>query len=139
MKNVNKSKEFAIDILVDIVGNMLIAVGVYNFAANSGFPVAGISGVALIFYHLFGLPIGTMTIVLNIPIIILCYKVLGKKFLLRSLKTMLIQWPLMDSLRQCFRYMKETDYCLRSAPVYFRDLAMRSFIFATHLQAERIL
>ena len=96
MKNVNKSKEFAIDILVDIVGNMLIAVGVYNFAANSGFPVAGISGVALIFYHLFGLPIGTMTIVLNIPIIILCYKVLGKKFLLRSLKTMLIQWPLMD-------------------------------------------
>lgn len=83
MKNVNKSKEFAIDILVDIVGNMLIAVGVYNFATNSGFPVAGISGVALIFfYHLFGLPIGTMTIVLNIPIIILCYKVLGKKFLL---------------------------------------------------------
>ena len=96
MKNVNKSKEFAIDILVDIVGNMLIAIGVYNFAANSGFPVAGISGVALIFYHLLGLPIGTMTIVLNIPIIILCYKVLGKKFLLRSLKTMLIQWPLMD-------------------------------------------
>ena len=96
MKNVNKSKEFAIDILVDIVGNMLIAIGVYNFAANSGFPVAGISGVALIFYHLFGLPIGTMTIVLNIPIIIFCYKVLGKKFLLRSLKTMLIQWPLMD-------------------------------------------
>ena len=96
MKNVNKSKEFAMDILVDIVGNMLIAIGVYNFAANSGFPVAGISGVALIFYHLFGLPIGTMTIVLNIPIIILCYKVLGKNFLLRSLKTMLIQWPLMD-------------------------------------------
>ena len=96
MKNVNISKEFAIDILVDIIGNMLIAIGVYNFAANSGFPVAGISGVALIFYHLFGLPIGTMTIVLNIPIIIFCYKVLGKKFLLRSLKTMLIQWPLMD-------------------------------------------
>ena len=96
MQNVNKTKEFAIDIIVDIVGNMLIAIGVYNFAANSGFPVAGISGVALIFYHLFGLPIGTMTIVLNIPIIILCYKVLGKKFLLRSLKTMLIQWPLMD-------------------------------------------
>lgn len=102
MKNVNKSKEFAIDILVDIVGNMLIAVGVYNFAANSGFPVAGISGVALIFYHLFGLPIGTMTIVLNIPIIILCYKVLGKKFLLRSLKTMLIQWPLMDFIAPMF-------------------------------------
>ena len=82
--------------MVDIVGNMLIAIGVYNFAANSGFPVAGISGIALIFYHLFGLPIGVMTVVLNIPIILLCYKLLGKEFLLRSLKTMIIAWPLMD-------------------------------------------
>lgn len=91
-----KGKELAIDIVVDIVGNMLIAIGVYNFAANSGFPVAGISGIALIFYHLFGLPIGVMTVVLNIPIILLCYKLLGKEFLLRSLKTMIIAWPLMD-------------------------------------------
>ena len=92
----NKGKELTIDIVVDIVGNMLIAIGVYNFAANSGFPVAGISGIALIFYHLFGLPIGVMTVVLNIPIILLCYKLLGKEFLLRSLKTMIIAWPLMD-------------------------------------------
>lgn len=92
----NRVKEFAIDILVDIVGNLLIAIGVYNFAANSGFPVAGISGIAMIFYHLFGLPIGTMTIILNIPIVIMCYKLLGKGFLLRSLKTMIIAWPLMD-------------------------------------------
>lgn len=91
-----KGKELAIDIVVDIVGNMLIAIGVYNFAANSGFPVAGISGIALIFYRLFGLPIGVMTVVLNIPIILLCYKLLGKEFLLRSLKTMIIAWPLMD-------------------------------------------
>ena len=92
----NKAKELAIDVGVDIVGNMLIAIGVYNFAANSGFPVAGISGIALIFYHLFGLPIGIMTVVLNIPIILMCYKLLGKDFLLRSLKTMIIAWPLMD-------------------------------------------
>lgn len=92
----SKGKELAIDIMIDIVGNMLIAIGVYNFAANSGFPVAGISGIALIFYHLFGLPIGVMTVVLNIPIILLCYKLLGKEFLLRSLKTMIIAWPLMD-------------------------------------------
>ena len=50
----------------------------------------------MIFYHLFGLPIGTMTIILNIPIVIMCYKLLGRGFLLRSLKTMIIAWPLMD-------------------------------------------
>ena len=95
MKNFNL-KEFAIDILVDIVGGMLVAIGVYNFAANSGFPVAGISGIALIFYHLFGLPIGTVTIALNIPIIIMCYRLLGKRFLIRSIKTMVISSLLMD-------------------------------------------
>lgn len=92
----NKRKELLIDIAADIVGNMLIAIGVYNFAANSGFPVAGISGIALIFYHLFGLPIGVMTVVLNVPIVLICYKLLGKEFLLRSLRTMIIAWPLMD-------------------------------------------
>lgn len=92
----SKGKELAMDLVADVVGNMLIAIGVYNFAANSGFPVAGISGIALIFYHLFGLPIGVMTVVLNIPIVLLCYKLLGKEFLLKSLKTMIIAWPLMD-------------------------------------------
>lgn len=92
----SKGKELAMDLVADVVGNMLIAIGVYNFAANSGFPVAGISGIALIFYHLFGVPIGVMTVVLNIPIVLLCYKLLGKEFLLKSLKTMIIAWPLMD-------------------------------------------
>ena len=95
MKEFNM-KEFAIDILVDVVGGLLIAIGVYNFAANAKFPVAGISGVALIFYHLFGLPIGTVTLLLNVPIIIICYKVLGKRYLIRSIKTMIISSLIMD-------------------------------------------
>ena len=77
-----KVKEVGLDIVADIVGSFFIAVGVYNFAVASGFPVAGISGIAIIFYHFFGIPIGVMTAVLNIPIIIICYKMLGKTFLL---------------------------------------------------------
>ena len=72
-----KVKEVGLDIVADIVGSFFIAVGVYNFAVASGFPVAGISGIAIIFYHFFGIPIGVMTAVLNIPIIIICYKLLG--------------------------------------------------------------
>ena len=54
MKNVNW-KELFIDILVDIVAGMIIAVGIYNFALNADFPVAGFSGIAIILYHIFGL------------------------------------------------------------------------------------
>lgn len=92
----NKRKELAIDIAMDFIGGMLIAIGIYNFAAKAGFPMTGFSGIALIFYHLFDLPIGTMTLVLNIPVILACYKLLGKAFFIRSLRTMLISSLLMD-------------------------------------------
>ena len=92
----SKAKTFLIDILLDIVGGCFIAIGVYNFAVASGFPVAGISGIAIVFYYFWKIPIGTMTTILNIPIILICYKLLGKQFFLRSIKTMLISNILMD-------------------------------------------
>ena len=61
-------KELGVDILIDIVASILIAVGVYNFAMYANFPVAGFSGIAIILYHLFGLPVGIGTILLNIPV-----------------------------------------------------------------------
>lgn len=106
-----KVKEVGLDIVADIVGSFFIAVGVYNFAVASGFPVAGISGIAIIFYHFFGIPIGVMTAVLNIPIIIICYKLLGKTFLLKSLKTMVISTIFMDVVAPMF-------------PVYEGDLML---------------
>ena len=95
MKNVNW-KELFIDILVDIVAGMIIAVGIYNFALNADFPVAGFSGIAIILYHIFGLPVGAGTIILNVPVAIFCYKFLGKEFFLKSMKSMIISSLLMD-------------------------------------------
>ena len=92
----SKVKTFLIDILLDIVGGFFIAIGVYNFAVASGFPVAGISGIAIELYYFLKIPIGTMTTIMNIPIILICYKLLGKQFFLRSIKTMLISNILMD-------------------------------------------
>ncbi|KMZ55867.1 YitT family protein [Dorea sp. D27] len=95
MKKINW-KETGIDILVDIAAGMVIAIGVYNFALNANFPVAGFSGIAIIMYHLLGLPVGLGTIILNIPVAIFCYKFLGRNFFLKSLKSMIISSVLMD-------------------------------------------
>lgn len=95
MKQMNW-KETGLDILVDIIAGMVIAVGVYNFALHANFPVAGFSGIAIILYHVVGLPVGAGTIILNIPVAIFCYKFLGKTFFLKSLKTMVISSVLMD-------------------------------------------
>lgn len=95
LKKINY-RELGMDLLADVVGGMLVAVGVYNFALNANFPVAGFSGIAIVLYHLFGIPVGTATILLNIPVTFLCFKFLGKRFLFRSLKSMLISSLLID-------------------------------------------
>lgn len=95
MKQINW-KELGLDFLVDLVAGMVIAIGVYNFALNANFPVAGFSGVAIILYHLLGLPVGIGTIILNVPVAIFCYKFLGRTFFLKSVKSMIISSVLMD-------------------------------------------
>lgn len=90
MKQENTSRELAIDFLFDLVGAFFFNVGIYNFAVNAEFAPVGVSGIALILRHLFGLPMGITSIVLNIPIILVSYKLLGRSFLLRSVKSMVI-------------------------------------------------
>ena len=89
-------KKVGYDIFVDILGGILAGVGIYSFAASAGFPLAGISGIALIFYRLFGVPIGLGPILLNIPIVLFSYKVLGRRFLLRSLQSIVISSLILD-------------------------------------------
>lgn len=91
-----KIKDIALDLAADVVGSFLIAIGIYNFATASEFPVTGISGIAQVLYLYFRLPIGTMTTLLNIPIILVCARVLGVKFVMKSVKTLLISNFFMD-------------------------------------------
>lgn len=95
MKQLNW-KEFGIDILVDLTAGLLIAVGVYNFALNANFPVEGFSGIAIILYHMFHLPVGVSLFILNIPAAIFSYKLLGRTFFLKSIKSTVITSIIMD-------------------------------------------
>ena len=79
IKNID-GKKLAIDVLYDIIGGIFIALGAYNFAAAAHFPLVGFTGIALITHHLFGLPIGAVSIALNIPVAIICYKILVLPF-----------------------------------------------------------
>ena len=87
-----------IELLWELGASFLIAVGVHNFALNAKFPMTGFTGVAMIIYRLFGLPIGLTTIVLNIPVAFLCYKLIGRRFLLNSLRCMVISSLMIDYL-----------------------------------------
>ncbi len=107
MKNWNM-KKLAYDLFIDVVAGVLIGLGIYNFAANAKFPLAGVSGIALILYRLFHIPIGWGTIALNIPIAILCFKTLGKEFFVRSVRSLIISSLI-------------TDYVVTMLPIYSGD------------------
>ncbi len=86
----------------EIGGSILIAIGIYNFAVQAAFPMTGFSGISIILYQLFKVPIGFSTIILNIPVAILCYKLLGRRFFISSLRCMVISSLIIDYLAPLF-------------------------------------
>ena len=72
-QRVQALKTFAVDTVYDVVGSILFAIGVYTFAKSADFAPGGVSGLALICNYLWDLPIGTMTLIINIPIIIISW------------------------------------------------------------------
>ena len=89
-------------IFVEITGSILIAAAIYNFALHAEFPMTGFSGISIILYRFLHIPIGFSTVIMNIPIIIVCYKLLGRKFLISSFRCMLISSIIIDYIAPLF-------------------------------------
>ena len=89
-------KQILLDLIYNIAGSILYAAGIYTFAGNGGFAPGGVSGLALIMNHLWALPVGTVTLLLNIPLIAISYRTVGKRLLIKSGVTMVISTIFLD-------------------------------------------
>lgn len=94
-----------INLLLEVLGCFISAAGIYSFAVAAEVPVTGVAGICAILYRLFGLPMGLSNVLINVPIIFFSYKLLGRSFLLRSLRCMIL-------------FAVFTDYLLPFMPVY---------------------
>ena len=83
-------KEILKDALYFTVGGFLYALGICTFAKGAQFAPGGISGLAMIANALWNVPIGVITLILNIPFVLLSWKYVGKKFLIKSLISMVV-------------------------------------------------
>lgn len=90
MKKNKTLRNAILDIIFDVVGGISYAIGIYTFAKMGNFAPGGLSGLALIMNHLWGLPIGIMTLVLNIPFVIMSYRIVGKNFLIKTARSMVV-------------------------------------------------
>lgn len=109
-----KLRTFAVDNVNFIVGCALYALGVNIFAIPNNIAQSGITGVAIIINYLFpSCPVGLTGFVLNIPLIVLAWIFIGKRFTLKTLWVTTILSIEIDAVAK----LKEFDVI----PVYTGD------------------
>jgi uncharacterized membrane-anchored protein YitT (DUF2179 family) len=73
------------------LGGIILAVNINFFIAPSQIAPGGVSGAAIIIHEFISWPIGTMMLILNIPLLFVGFKYLGRfDFLIRTLYVILI-------------------------------------------------
>lgn len=92
----NKKVVFAFKALVIIVGCSFYALAVTLFISPNKLMTGGLTGIALITNRLLGFPVGIAIIVLNVPLFIMGFKILGKRFIAGSFAGMVISSILID-------------------------------------------
>lgn len=78
-------KKISLEIIETILGAFIMAVGVSLFLLPNQLSSGGISGIATITYYLFHIPMGTMILVINIPLFLFSIFKIGKSFFIKSM------------------------------------------------------
>ncbi len=74
-----------IETILTIIGSGTMAVGVALFLLPNQLSSGGIAGIATITYYLLKIPMGTMILIINIPLFIFSFFKIGKSFFIKSL------------------------------------------------------
>lgn len=74
------NNDMIIDFILITLGCFIASAGVNIFLVNAELLSGGVTGIALILQYLFNIPSGISTFLINIPLIILSYKLLSKRF-----------------------------------------------------------
>lgn len=96
MVYIKHGKEMVIDILFDVVASLILGIGIYSFIEPINIAPGGVSGLALIIKYVWDVPIGVMSVVINIPLLILSFRYLGKNFTFNSMRTVIISSIILD-------------------------------------------
>lgn len=90
MKNQNEILIHLISFIGITTGAMLSAFSIQTFLSPNMILDGGVIGISMIVSKITSLPLSIFTIILNIPFLLIGYKNLGKKFLIKAVYAMLI-------------------------------------------------
>lgn len=107
---INHLKEY----LVIIVGSMLLALAASAFIIPMNLGSGGVTGIALGLNNIFGFKVGLVSLIINIPLFIFGFNLLGKKFALKSGISVLVSSLMLDFFNARFHFTSINDSLLGS-------------------------
>ena len=84
------------NILLIGLGSVFLALGVILFLAPNQIATGGTPGVAILLHFIVDLPIGGLMVLINLPLLLIGWKLLGRAFALRTVGAILLTSLLID-------------------------------------------
>jgi len=78
------AKDIVVNLVMYFLGSLIFAAAINIFIAPNDIAPGGLTGIATMLNYAFGLPIGTMVIVMNIPLFILGFLSFGFHFVIKT-------------------------------------------------------
>ncbi len=97
-----------------IIGCLIASCSINLFIVPSHLLTGGATGIAIIVYYLSEFPIGVQTFLYNIPLLIISYKLLGKKYTIDIIIGTFIFAACLDAMRFLNAYAPVDDIMLAS-------------------------
>jgi len=80
----SKRTRFIGGIIAIAVGSIIAAYGIQGFIVPSGLGGGGVGGISLLLFYTLKLPIGVMTLLLNIPLFVLGWREVNKNYVFKT-------------------------------------------------------
>ena len=90
------------NILYILSGSMMLALGIVLFLAPNKIATGGTPGIAILLNYLIHLPIGSLMVLINLPLLLVAGKMLGKAFTIRSVSAIFLTSVLIDIFSEFF-------------------------------------
>lgn len=97
-----KIKETIIDFLMITVGTAIVAVAVFFFMMPSNVTVGSVAGIAMVLSHFLPLSVATLTMMMNVGLLILGFLFIGKEFGAKTVYTAMLMPGIMRVLEIIF-------------------------------------
>lgn len=91
-------KEALLEGFLLFAGALLLALGYSLFIVPHQIVPGGVTGISIMVNYLSGLPVGVLSILINIPLFFFGFRILGRKFAIKSFVAMILSSIMIDLL-----------------------------------------